>query len=673
MPIDREATLRQAEKLQLQGRLDAAIAEYVRLVEDQPRDWNAINALGDLYLRAGDVDRAVAQFVKIADHLFGEGFFPKAAALYKKALKTKPDHEHTLLRLAEIASAQELLADARGHLRRLWELRSERGDDKGAADCLIRLALLPEADAETQLTGARAAKALGDTARAASLFRGAAEKLNQAGRDTAALDALAQVVVLDPADVDLRRRLASQYVATGQLANAGQMLDEEIAGSDPDLLLSLAQVQFARNEDEAAHATLTKFLTCAPDRSADVLRLAGQFGRAGEVERAFASMQIVVDDAVLRAEWGEAIDVLQSFLVHGAYLPALLKLVHVAGDAGADDVLQEARERLAETYIENGQGEEARAIAESLLADALESPVHADRLRRSLVVVGVEDPDQAVRAFRQRLAGDSPPPGVSADAPAAAAEEPSLPAPQEDPPAFEDYGIPVSEPDISLDLAGEDVITLDAGAEQDFGGDPILAVEEEKPASPVDVPKDDAVSSEIDLSEAVAALGSTAAAPTPTRANSASPAAAPEIESVFEALRPRTADFTSVAQAAVMYERALQRLATGQVREALPDLEGAARVPVFRFPAAARLGREYMAMGHIQVGIRWLEQAAELPPPSPADGLAVLYELGVALGDIGERTRALAVLMDIEAEDAGYRDVRQRIDALTGARGRSGA
>ena len=89
MPIDREATLRQAERLKGQGRLDLAIAEYVRLVEDQPRDWNTINALGDLYLRAGDTDRAVAQFVLIADHLFGEGFFPKAAAVYKKALKSR--------------------------------------------------------------------------------------------------------------------------------------------------------------------------------------------------------------------------------------------------------------------------------------------------------------------------------------------------------------------------------------------------------------------------------------------------------------------------------------------------------------------------------------------------------------------------------------------------------
>ena len=124
MPIDRESTLRQAEKLQLQGRLDLAIAEYVRLVEEQPRDWNSINALGDLYLRAGDVDRAVVQFVQIADHLFGEGFFPKAAAVYKKALKAQSHHEHTLLRLAEIAAVQELLADARAYLRRLWELRA---------------------------------------------------------------------------------------------------------------------------------------------------------------------------------------------------------------------------------------------------------------------------------------------------------------------------------------------------------------------------------------------------------------------------------------------------------------------------------------------------------------------------------------------------------------------
>ena len=141
MPIDRKAALKKAEKLLRQGKLDGAIEEYVRLIEDQPRDWNAINALGDLYVRAGDAERAAAQFTRVADHLFGEGFLPKAAALYKKALKVHPQHEHTLSQLAEIAARQGVLVDAKTYRRQLEEVRGRRGDERG-----IRLAALEETD-----------------------------------------------------------------------------------------------------------------------------------------------------------------------------------------------------------------------------------------------------------------------------------------------------------------------------------------------------------------------------------------------------------------------------------------------------------------------------------------------------------------------------------------------
>src|SRR3954470_17299000 len=100
--IDRDAILKQADKLLRQGKLDGAISEYVRLIEDQPQDWNSINALGDLYVRAGKNDKAIEQFTRIADHQLSEGFFPKAAALFKKALKVKPEDEHILMALAEI-------------------------------------------------------------------------------------------------------------------------------------------------------------------------------------------------------------------------------------------------------------------------------------------------------------------------------------------------------------------------------------------------------------------------------------------------------------------------------------------------------------------------------------------------------------------------------------------
>jgi Flp pilus assembly protein TadD len=90
VPIDRAATLRNAEKLIRQGKLDAAIAEYVRIVEDQPQDWAAKNTLGDMYARAGQIDKAVQQFVEIANNLSDEGQMAKAGALYKKILKIKP-------------------------------------------------------------------------------------------------------------------------------------------------------------------------------------------------------------------------------------------------------------------------------------------------------------------------------------------------------------------------------------------------------------------------------------------------------------------------------------------------------------------------------------------------------------------------------------------------------
>src|SRR5512139_3118872 len=111
--MDRDETLRRAEKLLRQGRLDAAIAEYARLVEDQPKDWATANLLGDLYVRAGQVEQAAVQYTRIAEHLAREGFIAKASAVYKKIVKINPDDDAALLRTAHLSAQQGLAADAR--------------------------------------------------------------------------------------------------------------------------------------------------------------------------------------------------------------------------------------------------------------------------------------------------------------------------------------------------------------------------------------------------------------------------------------------------------------------------------------------------------------------------------------------------------------------------------
>jgi tetratricopeptide (TPR) repeat protein len=357
-----------------------------------------------------------------------------------------------------------------------------------------------------------------------------------------------------------------------------------------------------------------------------------------------------VSSSTLRADLDRAIDVLQSFLVHGAHIPALVKLVQVSENAGAEEILNEAQERLLATYLDGGHGAEAQAVAEALLARAPDSAVHAQGLRRALELAGAEDPDATVRAVLDRLR--PPPPAVVVPEPALMVEDDLLAGGFDD---VEDITVVTIDDDVpmmSMDEALAEFETLAAPAVQP----PPVVPDTPRPEEPV----------EIDLSDVMAALRSSA-----PQSPSAAPAAADELvsdlsdlESVLNAMRPRSADYQTVTEGASVYERGLQRLEQGQVQEGLADLVEAARVPAMRFQAAARLGREYIKRGQAQAGIDWLGRAADMPPTTPEAGLGVLYDLAAALDHIGERVRAFAVLMEINAEDPGYRDVAQRLEVL---------
>jgi tetratricopeptide (TPR) repeat protein len=154
VPIDRAAILRSAERLLQQGKLESAIAEYRRIVDEQPEDWTTANILGDLDSRAGQNDKAVAQFVRIADHLQRQGFLPKAAALCKNVLRIRPDDDHALAQAGEIAASQLLLVDANAYLKSASERRSARGDHPGAAEIRARHGSLDAKDFEASRAAA---------------------------------------------------------------------------------------------------------------------------------------------------------------------------------------------------------------------------------------------------------------------------------------------------------------------------------------------------------------------------------------------------------------------------------------------------------------------------------------------------------------------------------------
>lgn len=556
MAIDRDATLKKAEKLLRQGKLDGAKEEYVRLVEDQPGDMTSINTLGDLYLKAGDVDQAVAQFTRIADHLLADGMLPKAAALYKKALKAKPDDEHTLRQLAEVAARQGLTADAKAYLKQVAELRRLRGDDRGAAESIVQLGTLDEVDADARIAAARAAQELGDIRQAAALLKTAADDLETQGRRPEALD----------------------------------------------LLLSLARMELASKEDHHARVTLTRVLTIDPGRRNDVIALALELVREGRVESAFGCLDVVTDAALLEDDWIRAVDGLQTFVLAVSYLPALIKLVELCVDAGLDEPLREAQVQLADAYLQAGRGADARVISEDILDRDPLNKEHARRLVRALELLGVAD---ARRVVEERVRSRTRPEDSSVGFPAA-----------------------LEDSSVGFTAALEDVSGKFEAAPPD-ARDPITQVTGQV---------------EVDLSDALADIG-------------ASPPPAPP-----------------PAETGDPYERGLEHVRAGRVGEAMAALEEASVAPQTRFKAAVELGRLYVGQGELQAGAEWLERAAETAPPTPEEGFALLYDLADALDRLGETARALALLIELDADSGGYRDVRARIEHLartqTGSHGR---
>lgn len=334
VPIDRAATLRNAEKLLRQGKLDQAIAEYRRVVDEHPRDWNTGNILGDLYLRANQTDHATELFVRSADVLIAEGFLPKAGALYRKILKLKPDDEYALSQAADIAAKQGILVDARKFLNAIGDRQRARGDQQGVLKTTIRLAALDPADYDQRMAGARARFELGDHAAAVKDLQSMARELVEAGRAPEALDALREAGRFDATNLDVTAQLAETLSAAGSTGS-----DDEAQA----LVAQLADAAVSRGDWNAAAASLEEFLDRAP-----------------------------------------------------ANIPALMRLVEICVDGGLDDRIDRAQAQLADAHIARGSAADARYIAEDLALRDPSDTVRRARWRQVLELSGEFDPDAII-------------------------------------------------------------------------------------------------------------------------------------------------------------------------------------------------------------------------------------------------------------------------------------
>lgn len=638
MALDRDATLKKAEKLLRQGRLEPAIAEYVRVVEEFPRDWSTANMLGELYARAGQPQQAVAQYARIAEHFVDEGFYPKAAALYKKILKLQPQDETTQIQLADISARQGLLADAKSHLNAIAARRRAKGDRRGAAEIVVRLGTVDPADFEARLAAARTLEEMGEEEEASKRFKALHDDLLEKGRAAEAIDALKEFVRINPLEREARSMLAKAALEQGDLAGAREFLDEESAGDDPDLLRPLAEIELRSGELARAKPLLARLLTAHPAQRGMVAELGWSFVQSSP-ETTFVCLDAAVDGALASSEFQEAATVLQEFVSRvPGQIPALLKLVEVCVDGGLEQTMYEAQEQLADAYLAANQAAEARVIAEDLVAREPWEAEHIDRFRRALVMLRVSDPDTLIA---ERLSGQAP----------FMARDPFFDGPDLSPSVAPE---PIESPG-DVEVSSIDARHGNGPAEDDVPVAEDAVADEAESTRPEPQPPAPA-GGEIDLTGALGDLDAT-----PTQAV-AEDYGSGMLDRAFARIRTDAEPDTDFSAQHMTLARTY--LEIGMVDEAIASLQTAVRSPRQRFEAAAALGRVYQKRGEHALAIEWLERAAEVPAPTADEGRQLLYDLGALLDDAGETARALAVFLELQADAGDYRDVPDRIDRL---------
>lgn len=686
-PFDREAALKAAEKALKTGKVDAAIAEYVKIVEAQPRDWNSANTLGDLYVRTNKLDKGVEQYTRIADHLAEEGFYPKALALFKKILKLKPDHEYSMLKSGELAAKQGTLADAKQFFLQVAERRKSRGDRKGAAEVAIKLGTLDPEDLDARLRAGQLAAEMGDYLVALREYREVAAKLEKqgktaealgplqlaydldskdestrsrlfnaylaadpdkaralangvaelrevaaayekAGRAEQALDVMAAVAEADPSDLETRANLALTFVSRGELDRARAFLSPETAGTNPALWLTLAEVELRANRFAEGKSAVVQALTLDRNQSQAAVVLGCKLAEVS-AEAAYQPVDAVADMALADGDYAAAAVALHEFTTRvRSHLLALMRLVEICVDGGLEATMYEAQAALADAYLDAGRALEARIISEDLVAREPWNKGNIDRFRRALVMLGESDPDAIIS---ERLSGESP---------FLATEKMDLNEGQ----TFDIPKAPAPAP-----AAAEPVAAA-----------PVAPAPPPKAEPAADAPEE----LEIDLT---AMLDAPAEAPKPLPLIPPPPRS---LDQVFRGIRDEAGRASNEEAAAEQYRLALTYHEMNMVDDAIKALEQAARSPRQRFDAGSMLGRLYLERKDPHHAIEWLERAAEAPAPTPDAGRALLYDLAKTLESVGEHSRALAVFVELESESGGYRDVAGQIERLSKAQAR---
>jgi tetratricopeptide (TPR) repeat protein len=385
--FNKQKVLASAEKYVQQGKLQNAIAEYEKILKNDPKDLTVTNTVGDLYSRLGETDKATDCFKNVGDAYAGQGFTVKAIAMYKKISKLKPSLE-SLLKLAELYTQQGLFNDARAQYLQVAEEFLKAGELDNAVRIFQKILEMDPENSNMRVRLAEVYIRLGKKTEAWQIFSAAAESLRSKGSLQGAEEILQRMLTLDPGNTYALLMQGKNLLETGDAAGAAASL-QKISDIDthPDGLRDLLKAYLQTGQLSEAGTIANKLLTVHNDLPA-ISSFAEALMQAGQYENA---LQLYDQHAErLLAENSEKVlQHLHTIIGHVRENPdSLQKLLELFNKAGETTHTSEVLELLAHASVQSGDLPRARDLYQRLAQLEPQNPLHMQNYQQVVSQLG---------------------------------------------------------------------------------------------------------------------------------------------------------------------------------------------------------------------------------------------------------------------------------------------
>ena len=380
MAVNKRRILETAQKFLQKGALDKALKEYRSLLELDPRDSSSRLKLGDIHLRLGEKDEAVAAYLKVAQQFMKEGFDAKAVALFKQIAKLAPEQVEIHVPLAELYQRLGLPAEAMAALQTATEGFQKAGRKREAFELLRKAAALDPTNTTSRIKIADLLRHQGMTAEALNEYDEVAAELERSGETEVLASVYERVLEIEPDRLSTLLALARLSLTAGACERAHE-LAERAAAARPDLIEALelhAEALQALGRDAEETDSVLR-------RLAELHRAHGNEGRAREIlQQLLPECDLTLNgvddfDTTVSGEGFPSSDLCDDLTQAGARLgplppPVPLVPLEPVVEADLEQLLAEAG-----VYLRFGKREKAIASLETVLA---QMPEHADALEK---------------------------------------------------------------------------------------------------------------------------------------------------------------------------------------------------------------------------------------------------------------------------------------------------